>query len=339
MRREATKGRRGVKRTLFACVLLLAGLVAWTQLSPWPAAMVIRTVFDIGGRKAAEALKKHVPATGIAEMRDVQYDVNDRDALLDLFVPAGKAPPAITIVWIHGGGFVAGSKEDVANYARILASKGYGVASINYTRAPDAHYPVPVEQANRALGWLSTNAPRYGLSRDRIVLAGDSAGAQIAAQLANAIVSPDYARDISLHPAVEPARIVGAVLFCGPYDAALARGKNGKPSWFIRSVMWAYMGRKDFWNDPRVAGFSVARFVTKDFPPAFISVGNGDPLQAHSYFLADALRAQGVRTDTLFWPEDHVPALPHEHQFNLDTAEGREALQRTEEFLASLKPD
>ncbi|KGQ20503.1 Esterase [Lysobacter dokdonensis DS-58] len=335
MAREAPK-RRVWKRTLFAILLAAGALFAWSLLSPVPAAWAIRTVFDIGGGTVARKLAKHVPPAGRNELLDVQYDANDPDAKLDLFVPAGK-PARTTIVWIHGGGFVGGRKSDVANYARILASRGYSVASIEYTRAPQAHYPVPLEQANRALQWLSVNGPRHGVARDRFVLAGDSAGAQIAAQLANVATSPEYARALTIQPAVEARRIVGVLLFCGPYDAALTRTTDdGKPSWFMRTVMWAYFGRKDFWKDPRVASFSVARYVTPAFPPAFVSVGNGDPLQSHSFLLADALRAQGVHVDALFWPEDHAPALPHEYQFDLDTIEGREALNRAAQFLAAL---
>lgn len=333
---QARSRWRWVVRALVLLVAIAAALFAWTQLSPWPSTYAIRTVFDAGGRTIARKLAPHVPK-GIDEALDVRYDATDPDARLDLFHPHGVTPRT-TIVWIHGGGHVAGKKEEVANWARILASKGYGVASIEYTRAPDAHYPVPVEQANRALAWLSANAPRHGLSRDRFVLGGDSAGAQIAAQLANVVTSPDYARDLAIRPSVEPARLVGALLFCGPYDATLTIPKDGgAPSWFIRSVMWAYIGRKDFWKDPRVAGYSVARFVTKDFPPTFLSVGNGDPLQAHSYLMSDQLRAQGVAVDVLFWPKDHAPALKHEYQFDLDSREGRQALQRTEAFLAQLK--
>ena len=153
MAREARK-RRGIKRTLFVCCCSwCVALVVWTKFSPWPSALAIRAVFDIGGAKIARKLEKHVPTSGINELRDVNYDGHDPDAKLDLFVPAGK-PPRTTIVWIHGGGFVAGRKSEVANYARILASKGYGVASIEYARAPGAHYPVPVEQANRALAMV-----------------------------------------------------------------------------------------------------------------------------------------------------------------------------------------
>lgn len=297
--------------------------------------MAIRAAFAIGGHTAAEKQRKHVPA-GLTEVLDIEYDALDKDARLDIFLPAG-AKPRTTIVWIHGGGFVGGSKADVANYARILASKGYGVASIEYSRAPEQRYPQPVEQANRALGWLSTNGLRHGLARDRFVLAGDSAGAQIAAQLANAITSPDYARTMGLYPTIAPQRLVGAVLFCGPFDGTLTYKADARPPWFVRTVMWAYMGRKDFWRNPRAGPYSVVHFVTGDFPPAFVSVGNGDPLRPHSVALVDALRAKDVRVDALLWPEGYRPALPHEYQMDLDSPEGREALRRVEAFLASLR--
>ena len=82
-----------------------------------------------------------------------------------------------------------------------------------------------------------------------------------------------------------------------------------------------------------VPEFSVARFVTADFPPTFISVGNADPLVRHSQVMADALQKKGVRVDSLFFPDDYRPALPHEYQFNLDSGAGKEALERTVRFL------
>jgi acetyl esterase/lipase len=184
---------------------------------------------------------------------------------------------------------------------------------------------------------VSANAGKYRLDRNRIVLAGDSAGAQLAAQLANMATSPAYAKALGMTPALAPSQLIGVVLFCGPYDAKYTMQPGQvKPSWFMQTVMWSYMGRKDFWNHPDIGAFSVARHVTPAFPPAFVSVGNDDPLQVHSYAMAEGLRRAGVRVDTLFWPKDHVPALPHEYQFNLDNAEGKEALRRLEAYLSTL---
>src|SRR5262245_6992086 len=111
-RKAAERPHRDWKRWGLAFVLLVGGLYAWTQLSPWPSAMAIRAVFDIGGRRVASKLERHVPTSGLNEQRDVQYDPRDRDAKLDLFVAAGK-PARTTIVWIHGGGYVGGAKSDV----------------------------------------------------------------------------------------------------------------------------------------------------------------------------------------------------------------------------------
>jgi acetyl esterase/lipase len=71
------------------------------------------------------------------------------------------------------------------------------------------------------------------------------------------------------------------------------------------------------------------------FPPAFISVGNADPLAPQSRALAEALEAVGVEVDTLFFPDDHSPPLAHEYQLLLSTQEGRLALDRSVAFLAA----
>ena len=97
---------------------------------------------------------------------------------------------------------------------------------------------------------------------------------------------------------------------------------------------WAFSGSKDFKDNPRFAAAWVLNHVTAEFPPAFISAGNGDPLLPQSIALADKLASRGVRVESLFFASDHRPALPHEYQFNLDNEAGRLALARSVAFLA-----
>ncbi len=78
---------------------------------------------------------------------------------------------------------------------------------------------------------------------------------------------------------------------------------------------------------------SVVPHVTPAFPPAFVTVGNADPLRPHSELLVEKLRASGVEVETLFFPSDHDPPLGHEYQFALDTSEGRLFLERMLAFL------
>ncbi|MFZ5877012.1 MAG: alpha/beta hydrolase [Nitrospirota bacterium] len=315
-------------------MLGVVGYVA-VQVSPWPSALFYRALMDRGGRAAHQALERYVPA-GVTAQLDERYDPADRDAYLDVFHPAqaeqtNQALP--TIVWVHGGGWFSGSKELVSNYLKILAAKGYPTVGVGYTLAPEGNYPTPVRQVNAALAYLGQNAQRLRVDPSRLILAGDSAGAQIAAQLANVISVPSYARAVGVVPAVERSQLRGAILYCGAYELGLV-DFNGGFGHFLRTAMWSYSGSKGFLSLPRLDPFSVLRYVTADFPPVFISAGNADPLLKHSRAFAAAAASQGVTVDTLFFPDNYAPGLPHEYQFNLDTDAGRLALDRSVEFLA-----
>jgi len=308
------------------------------QLSPWPSALVIRLGFDIGGRQMNGALASRVPA-GIASQLNQGYDPNHPRERLDVYYPAAAARQGaalLTVVWVHGGGFLAGSKEDVANYAKILASGGYTVAGVDYGLAPEITYPTPLRQVNAALEFLTREAAGLHVDPRRIVLAGDSAGALIAAQLANLITSPDYARILGIVPALRPGQLAGVLLYCGPYDVQPVK-PGAAPGWFMHTVLWSYFGRRDFANDPLLPTLRVVDYLTPQFPPSFISVGNADSLSPQSHALALALRRHGISVHTLFFDANHVPPLPHEYQFNLQTAEAQKALAESLNFLAALR--
>lgn len=320
--------RRIVGRVFLAILLLCAAGAVAVKVSPWPSAMLIRLVFDHGGTLANAALASHVPP-GIRSQSAVSYDPADADAWMDIHRPSSRDGTALpVIVWIHGGGYVAGSRNDVANYARLLAADGYAVVAVDYSLAPEHRYPLPVHQINRALAFLSAHADRLQLDMSRVVIAGDSAGAQLAAQLALIVTSHEYAKTMAITPAIDAQQLRGVLLFCGPLDG---RSMAVSPSWFAHTVMWSYYGSAA--PSPAHDTFSIVPRITRDFPPAFITVGNGDPLAPQSLALADALRREGVTVDTLFFPATHQPALGHEYQFDLTLPESREALARTHAFL------
>jgi acetyl esterase/lipase len=307
---------------------------ATLELSPWPSALFYRVLMNRGGDGLQQALERHVPA-GVAALADLRYDATDADALLDVYHLAQGAQALPTIVWVHGGGFLSGSKGQIGNYLKILAAKGYTTVSVGYSLGPGSHYPTPVRQVNAALGYLVKNAPRLRIDPDRLFLAGDSAGAQIAAQVANVVSSPSYAAAVGVPPSIKRSQLRGVILHCGVYDLALA-DFDGPFGRFMRTAIWSYGGRRNVRDDAHMAEFSVLRFVGADFPPAFISAGNADPLLPHSLSLAETLNAKGARVETLFFRDDYQPALPHEYQFNLDTEAGRLALERSLKFLSSL---
>lgn len=328
------KPRHRWRRLAWAAAVLavcITTTVVAFMVSPRPGSLVIRWAFDKGGKSANEALAKHVPA-GVAGVTDIAYADNGSDATLDVWYPQDTSGPLPTVVWVHGGGWVSGDKSQIANYLKIIAARGYTVVGVNYSLAPGTKYPTPVRQVNNALAFIRSDAARFNVDADKIVLAGDSAGAQIAAQLAAITTSQTYAAEVGISPSLPPASLVGTVLNCGPYVPSMVRGKDGLGGWFVKTVAWAYMGTKDF-DAPIMAQADLVANSTASFPPTWISGGNDDPLTEQGEAFASHLNQLGVDVTPLFFPADHEPALGHEYQFDLSLEASRHALEGTVSFL------
>lgn len=100
---------------------------------------------------------------------------------LDLYLPAtGQSFP--TLVWLHGGGITAGSKDgkQQPSLARHFAENGVAVAMVNYRLSPKATYPAYIEDTAAAFAWVEKHISKYGGATDRIFLGGHSAGAYLA---------------------------------------------------------------------------------------------------------------------------------------------------------------
>jgi acetyl esterase len=302
--------------------------------SPRPAALLVRKLFQVGGAETARQLDKHAPAD-VTALLDQRYG-DDADMLLNVVHPMSPDGPLPLLLWVHGGGFVGGSKDDLTGYLKLIASHGYVVAAPGYSLAPKYHYPTPPRQMMQALDYLQANAARFHLDTGRIAIAGDSAGAHITAQLAALVTTPGYADRVGVPATITTAQLRGLILACGPYDLTLARQASSSAGRrFINTVLWAYSGTRHYLDDPAFTTWSITDNITPAYPPVLITVGNADPLRAHSERLADALRTQGHEPDTVFWPDNHQPPLNHEYQFDLDTNPGQHFLDRVLTFLAT----
>lgn len=303
-------------------------------LTPWPSAMLIRAVFTKGGDETAAEMEKHVPDTKLTEQLDVAYADGGADTTMDVFTPASASGPLPTVVWIHGGAWISGEKENVDPYLRILAAEGYTTIGLNYTIGPEGVYPLAVHQLNDALAYIDEHAAELGVDPDQIVLAGDSAGGQLASQMATLITNPEYAEIMDVKPALKAEQVAATVLNCGVYDLAALAALDGVVGWGLKTSMWAYAGTKTWAEGSTGATMSTIDWVTEDFPTTYISGGNGDGLTwLQSIPMAKRLEALGVDVTTLFWPASHEPELPHEYQFHLDMPDARTALQQTIDFL------
>ena len=133
------------------------------------------------------------------------------DERLDFF-PA-RHSDAPLLIFIHGGWWRSLDKSDFSFIAKTYTAAGYNVALTNYTLAPKATIEEITLQQLKAVAWLYRNAEHYDFDRERIVIAGHSAGAHLAAMMM-AAVWPVYAPDL-------PANLIKAgILLSGLYDLA-----------------------------------------------------------------------------------------------------------------------
>ncbi|MEN0084188.1 MAG: alpha/beta hydrolase [Leifsonia sp.] len=316
-------------------VVAAAGVAAGiARATPWPSALVIRRVFEKGAAETVAEMAPFVPTSGVTARTGLQYAPGSPDTTFDLFRPDGASGPLPAVMWIHGGAWISGASKDVDPYLRILASHGYATVGLNYTLGPEASYPTAVEQLNTALAYLDAHADELGIDRERIVLAGDSAGSQLASQLAVLTTSPEYAHLLGIRPSLRREQLSAILLNCGVYDLGALSTLNGILAWGFKTALWSYSGDKD-WSQTYVGStMSTLRHVTGDFPPTYISGGNGDGLTwSQSVPMATTLRGKGVEVTELFWPANHEPQLPHEYQFHLRFDEAHRALDATLAFL------
>ena len=332
------KTRRRWRRVLIAggvvlALVLVIGVI--TSLTPWPSAMIIRSVFQQGGAAAAAEMQPYVPEVELRELDAVPYaDGGDEATTLDVFTEAAEGERRPTVVWIHGGAWISGSTANIDPYLQILAAEGYTTIGVNYSVGPEQTYPTAVKQVNDALAFIQEHADEFSVDTTQIVLAGDSAGAQLASQIATLVTSPRYAHLVGIEPTLDADQLVGVILNCGVYDLRAMAELNGLPAWGFKVALWAYTGTKDWSELPVGSTMSTIEFVTADFPPTYISGGNGDGLTwLQSIPMSQRLDELGVPVTELFWPAPHEPALPHEYQFHLDMPEAQEALTATIEWL------
>ena len=318
---------------------LIVGLTLFWLYNPWPSILLVRAVFSKSDHNSRQNLEKHTPGMAITLTANQQYEAGNRRALLDVYTPASTAKDQTlpVVIWTHGGAWVSGDKSAAAPYFKLLAAQGFAVVSVNYTLAPAKKYPAQLFELNKAHAYLVANAARLHINPDKVFLAGDSAGAHLSAQLAALITNPDYAREVGIHPSLKPSQLAGTALFCGIYKVEkLVEVAPNVPkilSWGDDQVVWAFSGTRQK-TGPLLQQMSPYYHVTKDFPPTFISGGNGDPLTDHqSKPLAEKLQHDGVSVQTLFYASDHQPSLPHEYQFNLDNGDGQTALKQLIQFL------
>jgi len=243
---------------------------------------------------------------GVTECRNISYGSHGTDSLLDVYYPQGTTAPLPTIVSIHGGGYVYGSKEIYRRYGMDMARRGFAFVNFNYRLAPKWKFPTPLADTNAVMEWIVKNARRYFLDPDRILLIGDSAGAQLASQYAAMQTNPEYGALFQLKPAKIHIRALG--LNCGMYDMA------ARAAFPRKDLALDYLGKDLLPEDPR---FRVLESITAAYPPAYITTSCHDFLRENAEPMYRLLRDHGVEAQWKCYGSEEDETVAHVFHVNI----------------------
>jgi acetyl esterase/lipase len=261
----------------------------------WSGALVVL----IGLSSLARSQQPAPPSLpkGVKAHRNLEYVKNGHERnKLDLYLPEKADGPLPLVVWIHGGAWWAGSKENPP--ALPLAARGYAVASINYRLSQHAKYPAQLQDCKAAIRWLRANARTYRLNPERIGVWGASAGGHLVALLGTTGGVKELEGDGG--NAGQSSRVQAVIDWFGPSDFETIAGQAGPDSQLDHAAADSpeakLIGGRIGDNKDKAAKASPVTYVTKEAAPFLIMHGDKDRVvpYAQSEELAEALRKAGV---------------------------------------------
>jgi acetyl esterase len=260
------------------------------------------------------------PAAIAGAAGDIRYEhivysseLGYRPLFLDLRVPgsATSKSPAPIVVWVHGGGWVYGSRRRQApnihhnKVIEAIVAAGFAVAIIDYRFVKEVYFPGQLLDVKAAIRWLRGHAAEYSLDPTRVAVWGESAGGHLS--LMTGMADVDEKRTGEFHSESESVQAI--VDWYGPTDLTTMlpdgpRAPSEEVVLYTEDPIEAMLSRST-WSAEEM---SPLNHVRADIPPIFIAHGTEDqqaPVD-QSRRLYQALRDAGATVEYLETPGDHV---------------------------------
>jgi acetyl esterase/lipase len=244
------------------------------------------------GNRAASLLK---PATSFTKHADLRYSDASPRLLLDLYTPNHDGLKPL-IVYLHGGAWIAGSKNDClpVNDAgpKAFLHRGFAVACINYRYSTEAIYPAQIIDVKASIRWLRSQAAAYKLYDGKIAIWGASAGGHLAALAGTTGDIKQY--DVGANLAY-PSTVDAVVDYYGPTDLVTLRHDPTLDPGLYQSGM-LFLGGDGPDIDERAKAASPTTYIDSLDAPFYIAHGTQDNLipVSQGKLLDQKLKAAGV---------------------------------------------
>ena len=276
------------------------------------AVLLYAAILGLGFTASASWAQQLSEAESKAATLSSDYDVtpnvvyltaNGYQAKLDVYQPAGdNAHP--TLIYFHGGGWVAGDKESAVLEIVPFLQKGWAVVNVEYRLARVSLAPAAVEDCRCALHWVYNHAADYKFDTERIVVMGHSAGGHLALTTGMLPLSAGLDREC---PPEKEVKVAAIIDWYGITDVGdLFEGPNKQDY----AVMW--MGSQV--NREEIAKrVSPLTYVRAGLPPILMIQGDADRIvpYTHSVRLHEALDRSGIPNELVTIPAGHHGGFSH----------------------------
>ena len=236
-----------------------------------------------------------VPAS-IESFKDIEYkNVNGKSLQLDIYKQKELQEKAPLLVFIHGGGWRSGKRQDYLVYLLDYAEKGYVTATVSYRLKKDSIYPAAIEDVMDAVDWLFKNGNKFNYDTTRVALIGGSAGAHLAMLAGYDWENPRAAERTPTH------RVKAVVDIYGPVDMTTPYAQT-------QYMVTDFIGHSYTEKPELYWEASPAKYLSATNPPTLILQGTSDNLLPPSQ--SDTLKA---RLDRIGVPCEYYrfPLWPH----------------------------
>lgn len=230
---------------------------------------------------------------GFRIIPDITYlTANNVDLKVDVYRPRYAEGPLPTVIYIHGGGWVGGSKEASAFQLLPYLEQGWAAVNVQYRLARISLAPAAVEDSRCALQWVAANAEQYGFDMEQLVVTGNSAGGHLS--LTTGMLNSEFGLDRQC-PGSEMPGVTAIVNWYGITDVGdLLEGDNRQGY----AVRW--LGSQPDRYDI-AARVSPMNMVNQNLPPIITIHGDADTVvpYSHAVRLHEALEEAGVTNDLI----------------------------------------
>nr|WP_283626560.1 alpha/beta hydrolase [Alteromonas macleodii] len=230
-------------------------------------------------KREIESEKAETPYANLDDIKPqsiVYKTVNGKDLALDLYMPTPLGTAPTLAVWVHGGAWMRGSKNETlsknGNLVASLLNEGVAVAAVNYRLSGEAIYPAAPNDINDAINFLVDNSDNLKLSAEHVIMMGRSAGGHLAS-----LLTTSNNDDVPFLNAKPRYRVIGMVDFFGPSDFLALRGNSGKVDHDAPDAAEAqFLGESPLVNEALAREASPTTYIDNKTPPFIVFHGLDD---------------------------------------------------------------